>query len=51
MGMNDGILIFTALGIGTVAAFLAGRLPMSSWAAFVLVFVPFGGIALAQVFC
>jgi hypothetical protein len=49
--MGEGLLILAALAIGTVAAFLAGRLPMSSWAALVLVFVPFGGVALAQAFC
>ena len=46
------VYIFLGLTLaGSVAAFFAGRLPMSSALAFGLALVPAAGIGLTQVFC
>ena len=49
--MSELFVLVGLMTAGTVAAFFAGRLPMSSLAAVALSLVPLAGFGLARVFC
>jgi len=49
--MGELYLLVGLMIAGTIAAFFAGRLPMSSVAAVALSLVPLAGFGLARVFC